>query len=87
MAVHRTIPGGYETGKLFALSIDDAVRFGRNNYILDGIPNYLIRVNVPNRVMNNAFRFRADGMEAISIPANQLNRLSAIPYYFSPVVK
>jgi hypothetical protein len=47
----RTTPGGYETGKLFATSLDDAVKFGQNNFKLDGIPNHLIKVDVPNSVM------------------------------------
>ncbi|MCP3869804.1 MAG: hypothetical protein GY703_17265 [Gammaproteobacteria bacterium] len=68
----RTTPGGYETGKLFATSLDDAAKFGKNNFKLDGISNHLIKVDVPNSVMKGATNFMADGMKAVSIPANQL---------------
>ena len=83
----RTTAGGYETGKLFATSLDDAAKFGKNNFKLDGIPNHLIKVDVPNSVMKNAHKFRADSMDAISIPANQLNKLNSTPLNFSPLVK
>ena len=83
----RTIPGGYETGKLFATSLDDAARFGKNNFKLDGVPNHLIKVDVPNSVMKEATNFTADGMKAVSIPANQLNKLGSMPFNYSPLVK
>lgn len=30
----RNIPGAYETGKLFALTLTDAAKFGKNNFLL-----------------------------------------------------
>jgi hypothetical protein len=38
----RTTSGGYESGKLFATSLDDATKLGMNNFKLDGIPNHLM---------------------------------------------
>ena len=32
----RNIPGAYETGKLFALTLNDAAKFGKNNFLLEG---------------------------------------------------
>ena len=81
----RTTAGGFETGKLFATTLDDATRFGKNNFKLDGVPNFLIRVDVPNSVAQTPLRL--DFMYAVSIPANQLNRLKATPINFSPLVK
>ncbi len=80
----RTQAGGYETGKLFATSAGDASQFGKNNFGLDGIPNTVMKVRVPNSVMKTATKFEADGMKAVSIPATQLPKLSATPLNNSP---
>ena len=89
IALHgiRTLPRtGYETGKLFATTLDDAARFGRGNFTFDKLPNHLIRVDVPSNVMQNSLRFTADGMNAVSIPANQLGKLQSIfKFNFSPL--
>ena len=89
IALHgiRTLPRtGYETGKLFATSLDDAARFGRGNFSFDKIPNHLIRVDVPSSVMKNSLKFSADGMNAVAIPANQLGKLQSIfRFNFSPL--
>lgn len=83
----RTIPGGYETGKLFATGLEDAAKFGQNNFKLDGLPNYLIKVDVPNNVMGDATKFRADFMDAVSIPADKLNQMNSVPLNYSPLVR
>jgi RHS repeat-associated protein len=80
----RTIEGGYETGKLFAPTFKEAAQFGKNNFMFDGIPNTVIKVEIPNSVLNSAFKFGADGMDAISIPSNQLNLLKGTPTNNSP---
>jgi RHS repeat-associated protein len=81
----RVKSGGYETGKLFATSAEDAAQFGKNNYGLDGIPNTVTKVNVPNSVMKTATTFTADGMKAVAIPANQLQKLPPLqPLNYSP---
>ncbi len=78
-------PGSYETGKLFATSASDASQFGKANFAFDQAPNTIIKVNVPNAVMKTVTRFEADGMPAVSIPANQLPKINFIkPLNFSP---
>ncbi|MBM1143396.1 hypothetical protein GN155_006385 [Alcanivorax sp. ZXX171] len=83
----RTMAGGYETGKLFGASAEDAAKFGKNNFKLDGIENYVIRVDVPGEVMREANKFRADFMDAFFIPADRLDELNSVPMNYSPVVK
>jgi hypothetical protein len=80
----RTKAGGYETGKLFAPTLNEATQFEKANFMFDGIPNTIMKVKVPNSVMNGAYRFGADGMNAISIPANQLSLLRGTPLNYSP---
>ena len=46
-----------------------------------------MRVRVPNNVMNNAYRFGADGMNAISISSNQLQLLQGTPINFSSFIR
>ncbi|MFY0256505.1 RHS repeat-associated core domain-containing protein [Chitinophaga sp. 30R24] len=78
-------PGTYETGKLFATSSSDAAQFGKFNYGFDQTPNTIIKVKVPNAVMKTVTRFEADGMPAVSIPANQLPKINFVkPLNFSP---
>ncbi|PLK42101.1 hypothetical protein C0V77_22570 [Emticicia sp. TH156] len=80
----RIKSGGYETGKLFAATLEEATQFGKYNFGLDRVPNTIIKVRVPNRVLNGATKFDADFMNAISIPADQLNFLKAKPLNYSP---
>ena len=82
----RNKAGAYETGKLFAPTLEEAAKFGKNNFMFDGIPNTIMKVRVPNNVLNGAYRFGADGMNAISIPANQLNLLRGTPLNYSPFI-
>ncbi len=79
----RNVSTGYETGKLFAPTMEEAVQFGKNNFMLDGIPNTIMQVQVPNSVLEGAYRFSADGMNALSIPSNQLNLLQGTPLNYS----
>lgn len=80
----RMKPGGYETGKLFAPTLKEATQFGKYNFGLDGVPNNIIKVGVPNSVLNGAVKFGADGMNAIAIPANQLHLLKVEPLNYNP---
>jgi len=77
---------GYETGKLFAPTLEEATTFGRNNFILDKVSNTVMRVRVPNSVLREAEFFEADGMNAISIPEKSLKLLKAKPLNFSPKI-
>lgn len=81
----RNKSGAYETGKLFAPTAGEAAQYGRNNFRFDGLPNTVVKVRVPNDVLNQSHRFPADGMNAISIPAEILDRLKATPLNYSPI--
>jgi hypothetical protein len=83
----RMKAGGYESGKLFAPTLQEATQFGKYNFGLDGIPNMIMKVKVPNSVLNGATKFGADGMNAISIPANQLKLLKGTPLNYSPLIR
>lgn len=83
----RNKEGAYETGKLFAPTLEEAAKFGKNNFKFDGFSNTIIKVQIPNSIMNGATKFGADGMNAISIPANQLNSLKFNVLNYSPLIK
>ena len=76
---------GYETGKLFATTVEDAARYGKYNFKLDHIPNTIIKVKVPNNVMRNAYRFEADFMNAVSIDSKYLQLLKVTPLNYTPL--
>ncbi len=79
---------GYDTGKLFAPTVKEAARFGKNNYIfLDQTPNTIIKVKGPYSVMKNSLRFHPDGMNAVSVPNDQLHKLTVTPLNYSPLIK
>jgi RHS repeat-associated protein len=81
----RNTSTGYETGKLFATSAPDAAQYGKFNFGLDGIPNIIMQVKVPNFVMSAATTFEADGMNAVSIPSDHLPAVKPIgPLNYSP---
>ena len=83
----RVIEGGYES-KLFAPTIEEAAKFGKNNYVqYDQVPNHIIEVQVPYDVWQKAYKFPADGMNAINIPASELGKLSVKEIPYSPLVK
>ena len=71
----RNKDGAYETGKLFALTLKDAVRFGKNNFLLDDLCNTIIKASVPIEVYLSSVKFEADGMQAILIEKECLNLL------------
>jgi hypothetical protein len=81
----RTQKGGYETTKLFAPTAREAAQFGKNNFGFDGLSNTIMKVKIPNSTLKKSLRFKADGMNAISVPANQLNKLKATPLNSSPI--
>ena len=47
----RNTARGYETGKLFAPTMQEAAQFGKNNFAFDGVANTIMKVRVPNKVM------------------------------------
>jgi hypothetical protein len=80
----RTHQGGYETSKLFAPTFQEAAQFGKGNFRFDGIPNYIMKVRVPSNVLDDSYKFTADGMNAISIQADKLQLLRGTLINFSP---
>tara|TARA_R110002050_G_scaffold141376_2_gene266508 strand:+ start:18190 stop:26505 length:8316 start_codon:yes stop_codon:yes gene_type:complete len=83
----RNAPGSYELGKLFAPTIEEATKFGKNNFDNFGkIPNTIIKVDVSKDIMKRATKFDADNMNAISIPADDLSKIKNItPLNYSPL--
>jgi len=79
----RTKSGGYETAKLFAPTAKEASQFGRNNFKFDKISNTIIKVKIPNSILQSSYKFTADGMNAISIQASLLSHLKATPLNYS----
>ncbi len=75
---------GYQTCKLFAATLRDAAKFGRNNFSLDNVSNTLIKVSVPMDVYDTSEKLRADGMKVISIEKNCLDLLKVIYSNRSP---
>jgi RHS repeat-associated protein len=78
---------GYQDVKLFAPTIKEAAQFGKNNYRYDKIPNTIVEVKVPNRIMKESLKFPADRMNAISIDSDKLHLLKVKPLNYSPYLK
>ncbi|RQO30391.1 hypothetical protein DBR32_12540 [Taibaiella sp. KBW10] len=71
----RSSPG-YETGKLFATSAEDATNFGRLNFGLDKQPFTIIKTSIPNKYSSMLYRGEMDLMQGVSVPNNLFNQLS-----------
>lgn len=67
---------GYQTGKLFATTAEDAANFGKINYFFDKQPFTIIKTSIPNRYLPMLFKGEMDLMPAISVPTNLFNQLS-----------
>ncbi len=82
----RNIGGsGYNLEKLFATSASDAAQFGKYNFGLDGVPNTIMKFKIPNSIMKNASRFETDGMKAVGIPSDYLDKVQSVgPLNYSP---
>ena len=78
--------GAYETGKLFALLLEDACKFGKNNFLLDNLCNTIIKVTVPIEVYISSVKFEADGMQAVLIEKDCLILLKVSILEYSLVV-
>ena len=79
------IATGYQSEKLFAITASDAAQYGKFNFGLDGVPNTIMKVKVPNSVMKTAYIGEMDGMKAVSIPVQQLSKVKFIaPLNYSP---
>jgi hypothetical protein len=82
----RNKPGAYETGKLFAITLKEASKFGKNNFLLDDLCNTLIKAEVPGEIYFSSVKFEADGMQAVLIEKECLNLLKISVLSYSPVV-
>jgi hypothetical protein len=67
---------GYETGKLFATTAEDAANYGRMNYGFDKLPFTIIRTSLPKNYSTLLYRGEMDLMEAVSVPSELFNHLS-----------
>lgn len=82
----RNKAGAYETGKLFALTLEDAARFGINNFLLDNLCNTIIKVSVPIEIYISSVKFEADGMQAVLIEKDCLSLLKVFVLEYSPII-
>lgn len=75
----RPHPGGrsYEWGKLFAMTMHDAARFGRINHRLSGRPFTIIEARVPVRLAAQYNRGVMDRMAVVEVRADQLAAFNA----------
>ena len=79
---------GYQTGKLFATSAEDAASFGKLNYRLDNEPFTIIQTSIPNKFAPSLYKGEMDLMEAVNVPTNLFNKLSKPnPFSSSPIPK
>jgi hypothetical protein len=62
----------YVGGKLFAISVEDAARFGWINYRLSGKPFTLVEVAIPTAAIDRYYHGRMDRMPAIAVNSEQL---------------
>ena len=78
---------GYETGKLFTTTAEDASYFSKNmGWKWDGTANTIIEARVPKSVMKQATLFEADGIKSVSIPSNLFQNVKSItPLKYSPI--
>lgn len=74
------VPGGYETGKWFALSFEDAVRWGRSmqRFVVSAVPFRVVAVQIPAALLADAeFRVRLDAIgPAYFLPIDHLLTLN-----------
>jgi len=77
--------GGYERGKLFTTSPQNAANFGRINYGLGDPPFTIIKTSISKRYSSSLYRGEMDLMPGILVPKNLFNKLSKpTPLNYSP---
>jgi RHS repeat-associated protein len=69
---------GYESGKLFATTAQDASNFGKLNYGFDKEPFSIIQTKIPNKFTSQLYKGEMDLMDAVSVPKNLFNKM-AVP--------
>lgn len=78
---------GYQLEKLFVTNAEDAGFFSRKFYPSSGVPHHIVEAKIPNDVMNNVSRFRADGVDAIGVSVDDLQNAPVKPLNYSPIGK
>ena len=82
----RMSSSGYETGKLFTTTAQNASQFGKWLSPWDNSAMTIMRAQVPNSIMKTTTSFTADGLPAVSVPANQLKGLQGVKALnYSPI--
>ena len=71
--VIRNVRGQYETGKLFATNYGDAVKFGKLLQQWEDTAFKVVTVEVPDDIA--LYKFRAEGMDAVSIDNIDLDKI------------
>lgn len=72
--VIRNTPTGYETGKLFATTYDDATKFGNLLARWESNPDFkILEVDVPDNL--KVTEFTADSMKAVAVDDADLGKL------------
>jgi hypothetical protein len=69
--------GGYQFGKLFATSAEDAARFGWINVQLGGRPFTLVEATLPAVLVEQFHRDTLDRMPAVMVYVERLAELNA----------
>jgi hypothetical protein len=73
----QALSGQSYEDKLFAASAEEAARFGRINYTLDGLPFSIVEVNVPKSFAESLYNGRADSMPFRAVDPCQLGTLNS----------
>ena len=82
----RNKPGAYETGKLFAPTLEEAAQFGKNNFGFDNEPNSLIVIAISDIIYRNSDKFVADGMNAVLFHENYLTLIKVTVLNYSQII-
>lgn len=67
---------GYETGKLFATSAQDASNYGRLNFGFDNKPFSIIKTSISSEYKPLMYQSEMDLMKAVSVPSDLLGKMS-----------
>ena len=62
--------------KLFATSLDDAARFGRDNFRFDEVPFHIIEVQVPTSIADQFEKLTLDFKSAVNVSRDMLSLLN-----------
>jgi RHS repeat-associated protein len=72
----RSIESGYQTGKLFTTSAENASNFGNLFYQFDKKPFFILKTSIHTKFESQLFRTEMDLMEGISVPESLFKKLN-----------